>query len=138
VFVEFLVDRAYLTLVDPNDDTSFGPYVVSAGEVFVLGDHRAGSLDSRAWTDRYGRPGRGVPLRFINGRGDWFLARTHGNGSADFSGAFGPLRVDAEVDGIDTTKLRAGVAQCLAKRPGETLPPAQTKTAGITRSGALP
>jgi signal peptidase I len=47
------------------DATYFGPVSVPAGELFVLGDNRVGSVDSRA----YG----GVPVRAVTGRVVWRL-----------------------------------------------------------------
>lgn len=70
IFVEFLEGRAYLVARDPlRDQHREGPYVVGANEVFVLGDNRDNSADSRAW--RAGRGG-GVPFENIGGLG-WFL-----------------------------------------------------------------
>lgn len=47
------------------DATYFGPVSVPVGQLFVLGDNRAGSVDSRA----YG----GVPVRAVTGRVVWRL-----------------------------------------------------------------
>jgi signal peptidase I len=47
------------------DATYFGPVSVPPGELFVLGDNRVGSVDSRA----YG----GVPVRAVTGRVVWRL-----------------------------------------------------------------
>ena len=70
IFVEFLEGRAYLVARDhERPDRIEGPYVVGANEVYVLGDNRNNSADSRAW--REGR-GAGVPLENIDGSA-WFM-----------------------------------------------------------------
>jgi signal peptidase I len=54
-----------------------GPYLVSAGEVWMAGDNRANSSDSRLWIPTGGAtPGAGVPPSYIKGRaaGVWFPA----------------------------------------------------------------
>jgi signal peptidase I len=65
VYLEVLGDRPYLAFYDaavPRSDE--GPYTVKTGEVFVLGDNRLNSHDSRMW---YMGQGGGVPLSTVIG-----------------------------------------------------------------------
>ncbi len=67
MFVEFLEEEAFLTLYDrqsPQTDYQ-GPYYVKPGEVWVMGDNRNNSHDSRVW---WGGQGGGVPYENIKGR----------------------------------------------------------------------
>lgn len=118
--VEFLDDRAYLTLHAAQRKQST-PYVVQPGEVFVLGDNRNSSLDSRAWHEH---GGSGVPLSEVVARVDRSLYRTSRAGRADWRSLYKPVQqLGVELDGVDASALDAGIARCLASRPTQTKPP---------------
>jgi signal peptidase I len=118
LLVEFLEDRAFLAVHVPGTK-SFPGYDVRPGEVFVLGDDRANSDDSRAWNDGHGA---GVPLASIEGR-LWRVIGGDGDGRTDLHRLLERPGLEPNHRGVDTRDLAAGVARCLAERPGETWPP---------------
>jgi signal peptidase I len=123
VRVEFAEDRPYLTL--QSLWTPFeGTYTVKPGEVFVLGDSRSNSLDSRAWNDGHGG---GVPLDAVVGRVDWSLIERQRGGDIDFGGFL--RRLDTlgrrtPIGGPDEQPLKDGIAECVRKRLGAKAPSA--------------
>lgn len=119
--VEFLEDRTYLTLhtVDAPPGPDF--YDVQPDEVFVLGDNRSSSDDSRSWDQRRGA---GVPLWAVESRATWFLVGHHRNGEADLSRVLRPLDTAApHLEAVDARELTSGIAACLRNRPSDTSPP---------------
>jgi signal peptidase I len=131
VFVEFLEDRAYLMLRTRGNRPPFGPYVVKEGEVFVLGDSRTTSVDSRVWNE--GR-GQGVPLAAVTGRVDRFVIGASQSGTLDFQGLFKRIGTDLPLTRVNTNMLRDGIRHCLTKRPNDTYPPPPKPEARISFS----
>lgn len=123
IYVEFLEDRAYLTIHSLAARRFNDTFVVPSGQVFVLGDSRGNSVDSRAYG---GGHGGGVPASAIDARADWFLTGTRMSGSTDFSRLLRPMRAvegATHVEAFNAADLEAGIRQCLANRPEETHPP---------------
>jgi len=119
--VEFLGDASYLTVYSAPLRPDLESYTIPAGEVFLLGDNRSNSSDSRAWND--GRGGS-LPLSAIAGRVDRLLVGVKRNGDLDLPSLFRPLGAPLVIDGLDSSGLRAGIDHCNSQRPKQTQPPA--------------
>ena len=112
--VEYLDDRVYLTVYEPVKTPGFVDYKVGPDEVFVLGDNRGTSNDSRSWNE--GRGG-GVPLSAIDGRVRGILYGTGRDDRLDLKRLLKPLGLDVHLPRVDVRQLEAGIARCLQSPP---------------------
>jgi signal peptidase I len=116
LYVEFLSGTSYLALYeDDRAEEKQGPYTVKPGEVWVMGDNRHNSSDSRRWLN--GR-GAGVPFANIKGRAMfvWLpLQRLLVN-------VMGKPQLPASA----APEIVLGIERCLSQAPAEadTFPPA--------------
>jgi signal peptidase I len=120
--VEFLGDQSYLT-VHSGGIAFPDPYTVKPGEVFVLGDNRGNTLDSRAYNEG---KGGGVPVQSVQAIARRFLFGSGPSSEIDLSRLFkrvDGLDVKARLEGLDAPALRAGIQRCLRDRPKQTTPP---------------
>ena len=123
LFVEFLDDEAYLTLYDRASGgygEYQGPFVVKPGEVYVMGDNRNNSHDSRMW---FGGAGGGVPFANIRGRAlfVWLsYADQHMDSTRLGAPVMGRPRLPRAMVGLEPA-----LTKCLRERPpiDKTTPP---------------
>jgi signal peptidase I len=121
--VEVLADRAYLTLRDPVEQEQFARFRVRPGEIFVLGDDRPVSRDSRAWN---GGRGGGLPIYAVEGRVSRLAAAIGSAGRLDLGHPFRGLRPELRALNVDVTQLDQRIAACTAHKPRSSWPPAPT------------
>jgi signal peptidase I len=153
VVVELLGDTAYLVFHDPpahshepTEDTESpardneGPFTVADNEVFVLGDNREHSEDSRHWFEGHGR---GVRVDAIKGRASsvWMSSSPSPAPSASSEGARVPSsRVGWSLTGAPSCPAGfpeatcSAVERCLANRPPrETTTPPADRSVGAAK-----
>ncbi len=116
LYVEYLEDEAYLTLFDRVTNglpmEIQGPFTVQPGEVWVMGDNRNNSHDSRMW---WGGKGGGVPYANIKGRAlfVWLsLPETGIDWSRIFAPVMGRPRLPAPMKA-----LQPAMDRCFKERP---------------------
>jgi len=117
--VEFLGPVAYLTVHTPWGQP-MEPYVVKPGEVFVIGDDRNESRDSRSWAE--GKPA-GLSLAEVRGKVVRSIALSLPDRAPRYRWDAGGAHLTADLPGIDTRELESRIQQCLASRPKQTEPP---------------
>lgn len=115
LFVEYLNSYSYLTLFEAGRRNGLeGPYRVDPGEVWVLGDNRNNSADSRAW---YGGRGGGVPFENIRGRAMFiwmnFGSKAWPTWNRLFTNVMGKPRLPEPA----RPELVERIEECLANRP---------------------
>jgi signal peptidase I len=123
LFVEYLGDKTYLTLYDHATggySDHQGPFRARPGEVWVMGDNRNNSHDSRMW---WNYKGGGVPFENIRGRAVIVWLSTF-DGKSDWArlgtNVMGRPRLPA-----DMANLEPAMEKCFRERPpvSKTTPP---------------
>jgi signal peptidase I len=124
LYVEYLGDESYLTFYDRASGPFMenqGPFYAKEGEVWVMGDNRNNSHDSRMW---FGGQGGGVPFENIRGRAlfVWLSVSDNGiDGSREGAPVMGRPRLPPSA-----VSLTPEFERCLANRPAVTTPPDPT------------
>jgi signal peptidase I len=112
--VEYLGPHAYLTFYETSvaAPSTHGPFTAREGEVWVVGDNRDNSHDSRWW---YGGQGGGVPYGLVRGRALFVWLAFEPLGGIDYS------RIGADLDVPTLPRgarvLAPALEACLRARP---------------------
>lgn len=123
LYVEYLGEYSYLTLFEEgHSDARQGPYQVKPGEVWVLGDNRNNSSDSRAW---YGGRGGGVPYGNIKGRAMFVWMSFGPNGGVTWDRLLVHVLGKPRLPKGAPDELVRAIDKCVAERPSldRTTPP---------------
>ncbi len=121
LYVEYLGDESYLTFYDRASGVypeTQGPFHAKPGEVWVMGDNRNNSHDSRMW---FGGQGGGVPFENIRGRALFVWLSVSDNG-LDLSREGAPVMGQPRLPPA-AKSLQPALDKCLKQRPAVTTPP---------------
>jgi signal peptidase I len=124
LYVEYLEDESFLTLYDHSSGSYLehqGPFIAKPGEVWVMGDNRNNSHDSRMW---FGGQGGGVPFENIRGRA-LFVWLSVSDSGIDWSRLGAPVMGRPRLPPA-MKHLEPALDKCLRERPPieKTTPPA--------------
>jgi signal peptidase I len=126
LYVEYLGRQSYLTFYDRASGVfpeNQGPYYAKKDEVWVMGDNRNNSHDSRMW---FGGQGGGVPFENIRGRALFVWLSVSDNG-VDWSREGAPVMGRPRLP-PSAAALEPQFEQCLKSRPAVTdAPPPQPR-----------
>jgi len=130
LFVEYLGEKAYLTLYDHSVGgfgDHQGPFKAKPGEVWVMGDNRNNSHDSRMW---WNMKGGGVPFENIRGRALFVWLSTY-DGKSDWSRLGTPVMGRPRLP-ADMANLEPAMEKCFHDRPplSQTTPPPPSASLG--------
>jgi signal peptidase I len=113
--VEWLDGRAHLA-IHAAGPHAFADYVVQPGELFVLGDNRGVSNDSRSWAQP------GVAFADVEGTVAHVLFGADRAGAIDLGRVGQKIGTALQVPGVDLAPLRERVEKCLAEGPASQAP----------------
>jgi signal peptidase I len=116
--VEFLDNQTFLT-VRNFGERGLVDYTVQRGEVFVVGDDRGLSNDSRVWN---GGRGGGVRLENIEGKVTRILAHGRPDGGFDLRPLLSRPGLGLRQPGVDLGKTREWIGNCLREPPPSAAP----------------